>query len=248
MIRILLPFILSFVLLLPAVQAEESAEMVKIPRLFGTFTPKIGDWSQYTVFEKDTGRHSTMKMAIVGKEKERFWYEVVNEEQGVRNIVKMLITGDPNDSENIQRLILKSGNNPAQEMPREFVMMGRRMASHMFERRSGVPASPSVDLKLEKIGHGSVTVPAGTFEVTQNRIIDTSGKAYGTYNFSSKVFPFGVVSSESVNTTLELIAYGSDAKSMINEEPIVMNRPPGMPEGMPRGYPPGMLRRGRPPK
>ena len=80
-----------------------------------------------------------MRMSIVGIEEDAYWYEVENMEEEGSNIVKMLVKGDPNDPDNILRIIMKSGAKPAQEMPRDFVLMERRMASHMFEQRSGYP-------------------------------------------------------------------------------------------------------------
>jgi hypothetical protein len=85
------------------------------------------------VTEIGTGKKSTMRNSVVGKDGDLFWYEVSITEAGARNVIKMLLKGDPNNPENIQRLIMKNGDQPAQEMPREFVVMGRRMATAMFE-------------------------------------------------------------------------------------------------------------------
>jgi hypothetical protein len=212
----------------------------KIPRLFGTFSPSLGAWSEYAVFEKTTGVRSVMRMSIVDKQGDLFWYEVVNEEGGSKNIVKMLVKGDPNDSENIQRLIIKTGTQAAQEMPKDFVLMGRRMAIHMFEQRSGIPSEAYANLRNEKISEGETVVPAGTLTVSRNRIVDNEGRIYGEYKFSEAVRPLGVVSVDTENTSMVLLAYGSDAQSQITEKPVLMEQPPGMPQGMPRGMPPGM--------
>jgi hypothetical protein len=222
------------------VSASEAEQPYQVPRLFGTFAPKPGVWSEYAIFDKATGRRSVMRMSIVGVEGDSYWYEVTNREGGGRNIVKMLVKGDPNDPENIQRLIMKSGENPAQEMPRDFVIMGRRMAGHMFEQRSGIPTSPTANLQNVRTGKGVVTVPAGTFDVELHQIVDSAGKVYGEYKFSREVGPFGVVASEAENTTMVLAGHGTGAKSLITEEPTMMTQPPGMPEGMPMGLPPGM--------
>ena len=67
------------------------------------------------------------------------------------------------------------------------------------------------------------------------------GKETGTYDFSSEVLPIGVVTSDSQSASMELLAYGKDAKSLITEEPVPMEMPPGMtsPPG-PGMMPPGM--------
>lgn len=239
--RYLIVIILTGLLGIPGfAQGTDTEKELEVPRLFGVFSPKPGVWSEYAIFDKATGRRTVMRMSIVGVEGDAYWYEVVNREGEGTNIVKMLVKGDPNDPENIQRLIMKSGTNHAQEMPREFVLMGRRMASHMFEQRSGIPASPTVKLHNVKTGVGEATVPAGTFEVSLHEIVDGSGRVYAKYKFSEGVRPFGVVASDAENSTMVLVGHGDGAKSLIMEEPTMMTQPPGMPEGMPRGMPPGM--------
>jgi hypothetical protein len=211
-----------------------------LPKFFGVFNPTIGAWSEYSVLETEGGKKSTMRNAIVGKEGDGFWYEVAITEAGSRTIVKMFLKGEPNNPENIQRLIMKNGDQPAQEMPREFVMMGRRMATHMFEARSGSSVAGQPDLRMEEVGAETVTVPAGTFTVKRNRIVDSGGKTLATADINDAVLPLGVVRSETEKVKLELIASGRDATSLITETAVMMKTPPGMPEGNPRGNPPGM--------
>jgi hypothetical protein len=236
----------AFSLLLPAallaaapVRAEAPAGK-EVPRFFGIFATTVGTWSEYAVTETEGGKKSVMRNSIVGKEGDGFWYEVAITEPGGRNIIKMFLKGDPNNPENIQRLVMKNGDQPAQEMPREFVVMGRRMATSMFETRSGSSIVNQPNLKAEETGTAKVTVPAGTFDVTRNRILDATGKVLATYDFNKDVLPFGVVRSETDKVKMELVAYGKDAVSMITEQPTMMKTPPGMPESNPRGTPPGM--------
>jgi len=210
------------------------------PKFFGLFATTVGGWSEYAVTETEGGKKSTMRNAVVGKEGDSFWYEVAITEGGVRNIVKMFLKGDPNNPENIQRLIMKNGDQPAQEMPREFVVMGRRMATSMFETRSGSTIVNQPNLKVEEIGTEKVSVPAGSYTVTRNRIVDATGKVLATYDFSKDVLPMGIVRSSTDKVQIELIAGGKDAVSLITEKPVMMKRPPGMPDNNPRGTPPGM--------
>jgi hypothetical protein len=210
------------------------------PKFFGVFASTVGGWSEYAVTETEGGKKSTMRNAVVGKEGDAFWYEVAITEDGVRNIIKMFLKGDPNNPENIQRLIMKNGDQAAQEMPREFVVMGRRMATSMFETRSGSTVVNQPDLKIEEVGTEKVTVPAGTFTVTKNRVVDGTGKVLATYDFSKDVLPMGIVRSTTDKVKIELIANGKDAVSLITEKPVMMKRPPGMPDNNPRGTPPGM--------
>jgi hypothetical protein len=233
---LLLPVLISGSLPLWA-QAPPAKEP---PKFFGIFSTTVGGWSEYAVTETEGGKKSTMRNAIVGKEGDAFWYEVAITEGGVRNIIKMFLKGDPNNPENIQRLIMKNGDQPAQEMPREFVVMGRRMATTMFETRSGSSVVNQPNLKAEEVGAEKVTVPAGSYSVTRNRIVDATGKVLATYDFNKDVLPFGVVRSATDKVQMELIASGKDAVSLITEQPVMMKTPPGMPETNPRGRPPGM--------
>ncbi|TAL16677.1 hypothetical protein EPN96_08420 [bacterium] len=209
-----------------------------IPKLFGTFTPQKGVWAEYEVMEKKTQKKITMKMSVVDVMEKDFWYEVKNVEDSSTNIIKMLVTGDPNDPANIKRLIMKSGDTPAQEMPVDFVKMGRKMAVHMFQTRSGVPEDKT-GLTVKELGEKEVTVPAGTFKGAEKQILSAEGKVLASYIFSAEILPFGVIFSDSDDSVMKLLAHGKDAVSAITEEPVMMERPPMMPE-MPRGMPMGM--------
>lgn len=210
---------------------------VTVPRLFGIYDPIPGAWAEYDIVEK--GKPSTMRMAIVGKEGDAHWYEVTNREGDSVNIIKMLVKGTPNDSENIQRLILKSGSGEPTEMPRDFVVMGRKMATSMFSQRSGMPANGAASVRVEDVGEKTVIVPGGTYTGMEKRIVDETGKTLSSFVYVQGVPPFGIVTSDSADSTMRLKAHGSDAKTAITGEPRILNMPRGMPEGMPRGMPPG---------
>ncbi|HSH70297.1 MAG TPA: hypothetical protein VK997_10295, partial [Deferrisomatales bacterium] len=233
-----------FWLIPPAMAQSTPGPALDMPRLFGKFQPQLGAWSEYQLLEKASGKATRMRMAIVGQEGGAYWYEVTNDEGDNRNIIKMLVVGNPNEPDNIQRLIIKSGDNPAQEMPRDFVAMGRKMAAHMFEKRSGVPSGSEAQVRLEEAGRHQITVPAGTFDTTFYKILGAEGKLLAEYDAHPDVLPFGVVSSTTDSNTMVLLAHGDDAKSRITETPVVMTTPRGMPEGMPRGMPPGLPGRG----
>lgn len=210
----------------------------QVPRIFGSFAPEPGAWSEYTVSNKGEGTEIKMRMSIVGKEGDSYWYEVRNEIEGSVNIVKMLVVGDPGEtSENIRRMIIKSGSGPAMEMNTDFMAMGRQVATRMFEKRSGVEGGKGSGATIEEVGKREITVPAGTFQTVQYRIKGADGAEMGTYDVADGVRPFGLVVSETGSSSMSLTGHGSDAVSAITEEPVPMNMPPG---GMPQGMPPGM--------
>ena len=225
--RYVITLFLAYLIVIPSlVSAVETDKPIEFPGLWGTFTPEPGAWSEYVKFDKVTGKRTVTRMSIVGVDRDSYWYEVVDREEKSSNIVKMLVKGDPNDPENIQRLIMKSGLNPAREMPRDFILMGRGRAS------------PNDNLENVRTGEGVVTVPAGTFAVGLHQIVDMTGKIHGEYKFSRDVRPFGVITSEFGNLTMMLVSHGGGAKSLIKEEPAMTVQPPGVPGGMVPGMGP----------
>lgn len=105
---------------------------------------------------------SKMKIAIVGKEGEAYWYETVIEDQREgRVITKMLISGDPGDPKQIKRMIVKMGNEPAMEMSPQ--MMGQKAGRQ--------------DPKVKAVDKGTETVkvPAGSFTAKRFQYQDPEG-------------------------------------------------------------------------
>ena len=102
----------------------------------------------------------------------------------------------------------------------------------MLEEQSGIPARAVITLKRVAIGTGKATVVGGTFDVSLHEIVDQAGKVYARYKFSQEVRPFGIVSSETDTKILVLGSHGTEARSEVTEEPVIMNtQPPGMGQG-----------------
>jgi len=193
------------------------------PKFYGDFKPTLGAWAEYQMKgQKETP--SKMKIAIVGKEGDSYWYETVMEGQG-RTVMKMLVTGDPNEKKGVQRMIMKHGNEQALEMP---VMAGKHP-----DKGKSHPKGEMIDKGME-----SVTVPAGTFSAHHMQYQD-EGKVVDSW-VSEKVPPYGMVKSSSKDFEMVLIGYGTGAKTLITETPKKFEMPK-MPQGMPKGMmPPGM--------
>ena len=67
------------------------------PKFYSDFKPVVGGWSEYQMTRKGE-QPSKMKIAIVGKEGDAYWYETVMEtKQEGRMISKMLVSGNPED-------------------------------------------------------------------------------------------------------------------------------------------------------
>ncbi len=72
------------------------------PRFRGDFKPVVGAWSEYQVKAPGMTPYM-MKVAIVGKEGNSYWYESVTEGPGGRSVMKMLVSGDPNEQARASR-------------------------------------------------------------------------------------------------------------------------------------------------
>jgi len=184
------------------------------PKFYSDFKPVVGGWSEYQMSEGG-GATSKMKIAIVGKEGDAYWYEAIIEtKQEGRIISKMLVSGNPQDSKNIKRLIVKTGNEPAMEMPVEMMQASEDQAEK----------GKTID-----IGTESIKVPAGTF--TARHIQYKFEELVEDTWIYKDVFPYGVVRSKSKDFEMVLLGYGTGAKMQITEKPQKLEMPqmPSMP-------------------
>ena len=197
-------FALSFVHLAYAQFGKTSG-----PSFHGEFKPVVGGWSEYQMTTK--GNPPTkMKVAVVGKEGDAYWYETVMEggREG-RTIMKMLVSGNPEDQKNIKRMIVKQGNEPAMEMPVQ--MMGQ---SSKGQGQSG---------KVVDKGTETIKVSAGTFKTQHTQYQDAEG-VVDTWVYKD-VSPYGMIKSLSKDTEMVLIGYGTGAKTQITETPQKFEMP-----------------------
>ncbi|MBP1747455.1 MAG: hypothetical protein H6Q54_2070 [Deltaproteobacteria bacterium] len=210
--------VVSIVLTLVFVQLAQ-AQMGKgaTPRFYSEFKPVVGGWSEYQMTTKG-GSPTKMKIAVVAKEGDAYWYETSMEggRQG-GNIVKMLVSGDPGDTKNVKRMIIKEGDKPAMEMP-----VGMMQQSSKGQGQSG---------KVIDKGTETIKVPAGTFKTQHSQYQDAEG-VVDTWMYKD-VSPYGMIKSVSKDMEMVLIGYGTGAKTQITETPQKFEMPQ-MPEGRPR--------------
>jgi hypothetical protein len=184
------------------------------PKFYSDFKPVLGGWAEYQMTQQEEPPFK-MKIAIVGKEGDAYWYETVidTKEQG-RSISKMLVTGNPDDQKNIKRMIVKMGDEPAVEMPLQ-MMQGSK-----DEGQEG----KTIDKGME-----TVKVPAGTFAARhiQYQYEDLVEDTW----LHKDISPYGVVKSQSKDFELILLGYGTEAKTQITETPQKYEMPqmPSMP-------------------
>ncbi|MFH1864538.1 MAG: hypothetical protein ABIK85_01520 [Candidatus Eisenbacteria bacterium] len=178
------------------------------------FAPVVGHWAEYQMTPKGE-KPMTMRISIVGEEDDAYWYEMVmTGEKGEKMISKMLVSGDPQDTENIKRMIVKSGDEPAMEMPIQMMaMMGG-----MEEVEGELPETTTANL-----GSESVTVPAGTFDANHWQF--TSEDVVFNAWVMAGVGPYGVVKSASDEFEMVLVAHGDKAATLITETPQALPMP-----------------------
>ncbi len=178
-------------------------------RFYAEFKLIVGGWAEYQVTAKGE-QPSKMKIAIVGKEGDAYWYETVIEtKQEGRAIIKVLVSGNPEDPNNVKRVIVKTGNEPAMEIP-----------SQMRQQPSEVQEQP---VKVVDKGIETINVPAGTF--TTKRLQYQEPEEVVDAWVNKDVPLYGVIKSQSKDFEMVLIGYGTGAKTLITEKPQKFEMP-----------------------
>jgi hypothetical protein len=182
----------------------------KPPTLSGIWHPVVGTGAVYE-FTKNDGTKSQMEITTVGKEdvdgKPAFWTEMgmtdprSSQPMYIKNLMTVSDTGITST-----RMVMQVPGQGPMEMDMSMNPAGRGM-------KQTQPAS-IVD-KAEVVGTESVTVPAGTFSCTHFRMKDGSGDAWVT----DKVGPWGLVKSNSKDSTMVLTKVITDAKDHITGTP-----------------------------
>ncbi len=192
------------------------------PRFYTEFQPVVGGWSEYQMTAKGAPS-SKMKLSIVAKEGNDYWYETVFEgKQEGKMISKMLVSGNPGERKNLKRMIIKSGNEPAMEMPIQMMQQGTQ--------------SPEAKGKVVDKGTETIKVPAGTFTCQHMQYQD--GETVVDAWVAKNISPYGMVKSQSKEFEMVLLGYGTGAKTLITETPKKFEMPT-MPRGNPKARKPG---------
>jgi hypothetical protein len=220
-------FLIFFLALIAEAQMPGISAPGKMPEMFGEFKmPEVGSYAEYKLSYPAEKVESILRMSIVGKEKaakgeELFWYEYQTRDPKTGNvdIVKMLVSGDPQKEGNIIRMILKHNKDKAMELPAEMIQM---INAPMEEEKKETGEKGEV----KKIGKETLETPAGKFEC--NHLQYVSGKNETEDIWQSEEIPFfGLTKSVARDMSMEIQKFGKDAKSAITEEPEEL-RIPGM--------------------
>jgi hypothetical protein len=151
------------------------------------------------------------------KGKDLYWYEVVETNPKTGNVViaKMLISGNPQEIGTIHRMIVKSGKDPASELPPALIQLINQTPPKKSEAENP---------KMKNLGTEKVQIKKETVKCEHVRY-SYKGKTTAEVWTNSKVPLFGLVKSTSPDITMELSEYGTDAVSAIKEKPEILEMP-----------------------
>lgn len=189
-----------------------------MPKMFGEFKmPQVGSYAEYKMTYPSEKVETIVKMSIVGKEKtpegkELYWYEyqATDPKTGNIDIVKMLISGDPQKKGTINRMILKHNKDKSMELPGEMMqMINAPMKKGENVKKEG---------EVKNLGKETLKTPAGSFECEHTQYISENKEVSDVWQAKEVPF-FGLAKSVTQGTSMEIQKFGKDAKSAITEEP-----------------------------
>ena len=194
-----------------------------MPKLYAEFkTPEVGTWVKYQLLDAKTKAESILRLSIVGKEKIKgegdfYWYEIEQTtlKTGDVYVIKMLISGNPQEPGVVKRMIYKSGKDPANELPQAFVSL--------MNQPPKKEAKPS-EAKPKELGTEKIKTKVKTFSCMHTQD-NPEGKQPTDTWISDEVPLFGIVKSTSGSRTLELMEFGTGAVTAIKEAPKLLEMP-----------------------
>lgn len=200
-------------ILAPRISAQGRGGMGMMPpAMSGMWNPVVGNGATYELTGKD-GKKTLMTVAIVSKEDNGFWMEyLINANDGQLTVMQMLMVRD-GDSMSVPKMIIQAGGRGPMEI--SGAMMG------MMASRGGASApAPKADVHAgaEVVGTESVTTPGGTFECEHLRTKEGSDVW-----IAPKTGPWGLVKSNSKDSSMVLVKVITDAKSHVVGTPQSMD-------------------------
>jgi hypothetical protein len=204
----------------------------KSPKMLGEFKmPEVGSYAEYKLIYPGEKLEITARFAIVGKEKssegkELYWYEYQTNDPKSKSIdiVKMLISGDPQKEGNIIRMILKQNQDKPMELSAEIMQM---VNAPMKGEKEKVKDTGEV----RNLGKETLKTAAGSFDCTHMQYVSEKKEVSDVWQTPQIPF-FGLAKSVMQGLSMEIQKFGKDAKSGITEESEKIELPgmrePGM--------------------
>ncbi|MGD8866342.1 MAG: hypothetical protein PVI01_01905 [Gemmatimonadales bacterium] len=217
-VRAFLALVLYQVATVPTLAAQE--EERPCPNLYPH--PRIGEFAELQ-FTNAADESMLIRLAVVGSEsvdgKQDYWIEVISAPPviGDNVIVQMLVPHYPFENQDLEAYIVKMPGAPAQKVPEDLL-------AQIGEQTQTGPSWRRLCDSAEDLGSERVTVEAGTFETRHYRAGENKEDEFWVADV-----PFGMVKLIQADSHMELVRYGSDAKSSIKEKPLEMQQPPPNP-------------------
>ena len=208
--RTLLAMSISLFCLAPSIGAQDVAEAcATLSRIH------VGQWAEYQIRSQNAQESGQARFSIVGTEvvegQEYYWYEMKMSAAMGTMVMQMLVPSYPYESGEIRSAVMKMGDQPAMKVPDQMLAM-------MQGQGAGDPAKELAKRcgRAALVGHETITVPAGTFDVLHLRA--TGGEAGEIW--VSVDIPFGLVKITSDGgDEIVLVGHGNDATSSIADRP-----------------------------
>ncbi|NIR42811.1 MAG: hypothetical protein GWN99_02955 [Gemmatimonadetes bacterium] len=181
--------------------------------------PRVGEYAELRFRSSEQGT-MPVRFAVVGEEdvfgRPHYWIEIVSVPPAVQDtvVVQMLVPHYPFEQNSLRGYIVRMPGQPAIRFPEE-----------MLPELAGSTAGPGWKEQCqsaEDLGNERVTVPAGNFIARHYRAPDGGEEVW------IADVPFGMVKMVTADGALELLRHGTDARSLITEEPVEYQpQPPG---------------------
>ncbi|MGB8658304.1 MAG: hypothetical protein WCE90_11055 [Candidatus Zixiibacteriota bacterium] len=221
--KYLLHLVLAAVVVSLAGTQLSQAQMPGMPKLYGEFKmPTVGAYVTYKVTYPQQKQERLTKMSIVGKEKspkgqDLYWFEQeeTDPKTGDVDIIKMLISGNPQEIGTISRMIVKSGKDEASELPQAMIKMINQAPTE--KKDSAKP-------KIKNLGLEKVKVKDQIMSCTHMSYANQDSTMADVWT-NAKVPLFGMVKSVTPLMTMELVAQGANAVTAIKEQPKQLELP-----------------------
>ena len=207
----LLQVILVLVVLPLSAVAQSLPELCEEMR-----TVEVGQWVEYEMIAPQVQQGVTnMRFAIVGSEQadgeQHYWHETKTETPMGPMITQMLVPGFPYDPSQVKRMVMKIGDQPAEDVPETMLAMMRAQMANNPALNGADRCGDAGD--AEEVGWETMSVPGGSFRALHLR----SAELQAEWWLSSEAF-FGMVKFVGPGgQEMELAGHGNDAQSSLDE-------------------------------
>jgi hypothetical protein len=166
-----------------------------------------GIWVEYSLLMSQNGQHFTLRLAALDQEGEGQWFEqVLTDSHQLAFVTKVFLRSVKGEAPRPTKIIIQ----PPGQQPLLLPQTVMPSAAVPLQRSARLPAKP--------LAQPIIHLQAGTFATKLYREIE-GGKVTQLW-FSAKLPGWSLVKLQSPGFTLELAAYGAEARSQIHGEPV----------------------------